>query len=133
MIELTKDNAVSLIDKITPEWLAGFFDGDGCVCISYYQNTHRLELDFTQVDTTILILISIKFPKGNLSDKSHLKYVNSNCLEVLNYIKDYVIIKKYDVDIALEYFKTIVSWGCRLKEGDKEIREELRIKLTSIR
>jgi hypothetical protein len=100
MIDLTK------VYDITPQWLAGFFDGEGMVGI--YNNS--LEVKISQKDPTILVLIASKFNHcswGNSQKAAELRFYGSSALEILEYITPYAIVKKTQIVLALQFLNGI--------------------------
>lgn len=101
--------------KITPQWLAGFFDGEGYVSAWQYKaQYYSISVAITQSDITIISLIALKFKehdgvkqqKGSTFSKKscyQLRWNGRHSLELLNYIKDFVIIKKDIVELGIEF------------------------------
>lgn len=102
MIDLTK------VYEITPQWLAGFFDGEGLVAI--YQDNRKnccgLTVKIAQKDPSILMLIAAKFNNaswGSSQKCGELRYYGKNSREILEYIRPYVIVKKTQVELAIRF------------------------------
>lgn len=92
--------------EITPQYLAGFFDGEGCITIEKKLRGFSLLIQFSQKDPSILILISTKFTNGNWNNNQscvNLRYYGTNVKQVLEYIRPYVIVKKSQIEIALRF------------------------------
>lgn len=112
--------------KITPQWLAGFFDGEGCVSICDNKSGYiTLHVSITQADLLILSLIALKFKDyndiyerkypGNRKSVHIISWNGKKALEILEYIKDCVIVKKEVVDLGIEFAYLISEHKGRIK------------------
>jgi hypothetical protein len=111
MIDTT--NITSFVSCVTAEWIAGFFDGEGCIS-TWKDKTNRYDIlvSFTQKDPIVLGLILAKFPSGRLykhpnRDTYELKYIGRNSKELLELICDKSIVKRSQIIVALEFIKTM--------------------------
>jgi len=137
---LTEDNYAQFVDKVTPQWLAGFFDGEGSVCASFdNQNRFKLSIELTQKNKYILILVMFKFAGSFRVQKSKngnyhkLAWYNKDSIKILEYIKDYVIVKKQLVEHGLELAKTFEDKeSFNLSQETKNLRHDLRSKILNI-
>jgi hypothetical protein len=103
MIDLSKHY------EITPQWLGGFFDGEGLVGL---YTDKELEVKLAQQDPTVLVLIAAKFSDwswGYSQNASELRFYNLNAKPFLEYIQKYVIVKKTQVDCALAFLAGKIS------------------------
>lgn len=112
------EEILETVARITPQWLAGFFDGDGHVGISRYKSTGgkyylRLKVKFTGKDCTTLSLIGSMYgfesgpyfknsPKYK-SEVYELDMGGKKAAEFLRKIKDYVVIRRKQVELALQF------------------------------
>ena len=99
-------------------YIAGFFDGEGCVCIYRVRNrTYALAVSVSQVDPRPLIFVS-KFFGGKVSARppqkghSKLPYFQwrlsaSNACYFLEQILPFLINKKDQATIAIEFQENI--------------------------
>jgi hypothetical protein len=123
MVEDKSDLEIA-IERLTPVWLAGFFDGEGCVSISTRHNGEkngkvyypRLSVSITQSEPTILSLILMKFcgPKGEMfqpvrkktqKEKKpcyNIRVTGKSAREFLEYIQPHVILKRRVVELGIE-------------------------------
>jgi hypothetical protein len=130
---LEEKDLMGYVSKITSQWLAGFFDGEGCVCIRTSQSSGSFSLvvKLTQKDIKILSLVLLKFPDGNFdfSDTPTICWNGVFAKDILLYIKEDVIIKRKQVAIALEFISLLnpKEGTQRLKDGNIERRKELFI------
>lgn len=90
-------------------WLAGFFDGEGCVYIS--KNGKSIQISITQKNTNCLFLIKQKFG-GSVSHKGSGCSVwrtsdKRTVLKFLRAIRPYSIEKSADIEIGIAFAKTI--------------------------
>jgi intein-encoded DNA endonuclease-like protein len=108
-------------ERLTPQWLAGFFDGEGCISITNRHNGSgvnypRLSVTITQSEPTLLTLIGLKFTndlgdvvcpvrKGTKKEKKpcySLRMTGKNARPFLEYVRPYVILKRKLVEWAIE-------------------------------
>ena len=98
--------------RITPQWVAGFFDGEGTVCASKAGPMYNVSVMFTNTDLRVLTLLALKFQPcvGPDLKKTHfgnkpcyrIKWGGRRAIEFLEYIKDHVIVKRVQVEAGLE-------------------------------
>jgi len=127
---------LELAIRITPQWLAGFFDGDGSVGVSNRGGRNRcpgVTVQMSQKDPTSLVLISLKYPEFILQGphKNGVHYIQASgreCVEFLELIKDYVICKKKQVEYGIEMAKltnTPLAHNRRLSDEVIEVRKKI--------
>jgi|SRR6476660_301504 len=100
------------LSRLTPEWLAGFFDGEGCVSIVRRHGVPSLTVNIVQAEYNILALIMMKFDgdrkpvyRRSQSDKKKnylIQFTGKNALPFLEYIRPHVILKRKLVEWAIE-------------------------------
>lgn len=119
MATLEKSELDIALERLTPEWLAGFFDGEGCVSASMSGvRNPRLIVSITQSDFNLLSLIGMKFSqggslyspirKGAQREKRPcwiLSFGGKSCLPILEYIRPHVILKRKLVEWGIEMAK----------------------------
>ena len=96
---------------LTAEYLAGFFDGEGCISGSTCNGNSNLSITITQRKSEILYMIDKRFPTkrgvfpkgGTKRPCFRLAWGLNEAKPLLEYIKDYVIIKKSQVELALKF------------------------------
>jgi hypothetical protein len=112
------------LERLTPQWLAGFFDGEGCVSASMGKNGNgvlrnpRLIVSITQSDLNLMTLIAMKFspdgciyqPVRKFSKREKrpvwiVSFGGKSCLAILEYIRPYVILKRKLVEWGIEMAK----------------------------
>jgi LAGLIDADG DNA endonuclease family protein len=149
-ISLGDDNQIlEHLARISPQWLAGFFDGDGYVGIMRFRSSAsarkwylRLKCNFTNKDVFTLAVIAKKFgcsqpilkqAKKYKSDVYELDICGERAVSFLETIKDYVIIRREQVELALE-FASIMHVGSGNKLSDEQISKgiELRNKISEL-
>ena len=96
-----------------PMWLAGFFDGEGCVSLSFYntRNNYQLEVRIAQKDCTVLHLIQIFYGGKVVASgvyNHQLRWNGMSAKTFLETIKPYSIIKRNQIEAALQYIDTLV-------------------------
>jgi len=131
------DVLLDFVARLSPQWLAGFFDGEGCVGV--YANTSytKLDVNISQKNPGILAIISLKFPAkvsySKKDDTYHIAWSGRNAIPVLEFIKDYVIVKKRQVELALEFTSLIIGKGYCPSNEQLERREEIGIELKRLK
>lgn len=119
------DVLLDFVARLSPQWLAGFFDGEGCVCGTIQGGSPNLQITLTQKDPAILAIISLKFPakiQSNGGDGFRLAWGGKSALPFLEFIKDYVIIKKRQVELAFEFIPLIADPGQKVSPEAKARR-----------
>jgi len=115
-------------DVLSNEYVAGLFDGEGCVTSQMqwvkgkYEKYPRVHLRLSITNNSIRIMELLEEWFGGGSRK---KQKNKDCyhwlvigkkemLRFLNYIKDFVIIKRDQVDLAIKFAETLrdENLGC---------------------
>ena len=96
-------------------YLAGLFDGEGCIKIQHNKGGYGLSITIQMYCKKIIYKIQESFggSAGGPYGKNRKKYswqVNGNDVgRILNLITPYLIEKKEQAELALDYVKTI---GC---------------------
>jgi|SRR5271166_4095902 len=104
-------------NKITPQWLAGFFDGEGCVSCYLAKGVMKLDVFVAQSHRPIIETIGRIFgerPRVHCKTKRicySLHFSGRGCRPFLEYIKDHVIVKREQVFLALEMAALIGNSG----------------------
>jgi hypothetical protein len=103
--------AQEFMDKLTPQYVAGFFDGEGFV----HSSTDKrgiliMKVGIAQKRPEIIVALLAMFPSGcfqaykTKGAKCHsITWNGVNAHDFLKYIQPYVVLKKPQVDLALEY------------------------------
>lgn len=114
------------VSVLSDQYVAGLFDGEGCICIQKvwvpgkyekYCRT-RMRIFITTTNLPVIKLLQKWFGKGNFSEKGSLKNgwkaaydwrLNSkkDMIDFLNRIKDHVVIKREQVQLALQFCDTL--------------------------
>lgn len=143
----SQDKLLEVISRLTPQWLAGFFDGEGCVSpkIEHHGTIANVRVSITQKDPTILCLIGLKFGGGHFSVKNRLiasgkattnshelMYTGASCQPLLEYIRDHSIVKKEQILLGLEMCKLVTYSGGKLTESERAKRIEIAEKIRAI-
>lgn len=93
------------------DYIAGFFDGDGCVQIG---NDYVLNVSIENKNFNILKYIQNFFGGSIYEDKKKCTWIwqiqSSNSLEFLETIKHYMIEKEEQIKMAIEYLR-VKQWG----------------------
>lgn len=94
---------------LSKEYLAGFFDGEGCISIQLRSNGASLTVSIAQKNVDILLLICQQYPEGKVEQGSfksqcnYFKLYGKTSKRFLEDIKDIVVCKKIQVRLALEF------------------------------
>src|ERR1035437_9716031 len=101
--------------RITPQWVAGFLDGEGSVhvnkCTADGKLYFTVSVRITQKDPKIVFLIcEIRGSYGSfgthlgVSDTraATVTWNGKSALPILNYVKDHVIVKRREVETAIQ-------------------------------
>lgn len=125
MATLHKSELDIALERLTPQWLAGFFDGEGCVSATMHKTRNpRLIVHITQSDLQLMTLIAMKFsPDGCMYSPVRKKcarekrpiycvsFGGKSCLPILEYIRPYVILKRKLVEWGIEMAKLTGEHG----------------------
>jgi hypothetical protein len=125
MATLEKSELDIALERLTPQWLAGFFDGEGCITVTMSGVTNpRVMVSITQQDYNLLYAIWKKFcepntgclykpvrkkSRGNEQDCWLLHFTGKSCGPILRTIEPYVILKR-----------KLVVWGIEMTELTQE-------------
>jgi hypothetical protein len=115
---LQYDELLEAVPRLTKEWVAGFFDGEGTVG-AYDDGVggHRINVSITQKDAKILALLAMKFPemsgpaKVTGKDAFYIRASGHSGKRFLEFIKDHVICKRKEVELALEFIMLLGTHG----------------------
>jgi hypothetical protein len=103
--------------KLTAQWLAGFFDGEGCVSCYLQQRVMKLDVFVAQSNFPLIAAIADMFeqrPRVHCRSKRtcySIHFTGRGCLKFLEFIKDHVIVKREQVLIAIEFANLIGNSG----------------------
>ena len=124
---------------LSNQYVAGMFDGEGCITTSRrfikgkYEKYPRvsMQITITNCHTTLLKLIE-KWFGGGITHKGKKKNENMPCyhwrvlgkldmVRFLNSIKEYSIVKKEQIKLALEFCETLREENLGCKPLSKEV------------
>jgi len=102
--------------RITPQWLAGFFDGEGCFCITTsgrYKRCVQLRLILVNTDIELLQLIQHQYG-GHLVRREHkrfpawkpsacLTWQNEHAAILIRQIGRFLVLKRRQLELAKEF------------------------------
>lgn len=112
-------------------YLAGLVEGDGCICID---NLLRLKLKITstrkKMVNHLMSLYGGCIGTGKYKSSGKMFYMWTSKLssmnEILNRIMPYLVIKKDQAELGLQFRETIGSTGIRLTPEKRRIRTQKR-------
>lgn len=137
------------------EYFAGFFDGEGCVlivkreakCEGMFNPAYSIIANVTNTNREVLEAFRTRF-EGTIRpykpDEHHRQWLGkwwSSSLTAYNFLQavyPYLIVKRYEVAVALELQQSIIKWreggkGGRIPENIIKYRERLRQDLLDTR
>lgn len=136
------DEILESAARLTPQYLAGFFDGEGSVMIkSCDSRLIRLCVNLTNTDLRILALIGMRFPGGGPYEMNSPKtrkqcyqlcWSGKSARPILEFIKDHVIIKRERVLLGLRMAQLTGERGRDISEANKVEREEIAERVTKM-
>lgn len=138
MATLHESEFLESLNRVTPQWLAGFFDGEGCVSVVRHRGLPSLRVDLIQCDYNILFLIGLRFgrtPTGKTqrnprARKSHvLSFGGKEAVPFLEYIRTHVVLKRKLVEWGLEMAKLHTgNGGNRRSRGFQAMSASTRLR-----
>ncbi len=126
------EKILELLPRITPQWLAGFFDGEGHVSIMKDSKSGNLsiQLGITQNDEYLLALIMLKYRAGNIYSHYNgnkngrmidcfvYRINGKEIKQLLEDILPYSVVKRERIEVALRF---LVSPSEELREKMLEL------------
>jgi hypothetical protein len=109
------DNS-DLLQKLTPNYLGGLYDGDGSIYIAKIKDGYQLAVNFTQCIYSICHLIQSKYggkvyKDSNVNENSRVIYTlrisGKDCYDILKVLEIGTILKNNQVKLALEFLNHI--------------------------
>jgi hypothetical protein len=141
MATLEKSELEIALERISPQYLAGLFDGEGCISCSRLHGVPGIQVNLSQAEFNILMLIGMKFG-GRQPYKKYAKmakrqgwclaWYGRSALPFLETIQPHVILKRKLVDWAIQVAKLHHSPGGNrrfqfglISEDNRKERERL--------
>ena len=132
---------------ISPKYLAGYFDGDGCISMvkeksngSSHGYNHRLICTFTYTNNQILEYIKYSYGGyickrihgGKMKNSYSLCLKDSKAKNLIEEIYNYSLLKKDRIALALSFFSTKMGERKKITKEKFNQREDIRkrIKIT---
>jgi hypothetical protein len=101
------DDSTLVVQNITPEWIAGMFDGDGCIVVSHHLRTGRsaLELNITQSKSPALLLASQAVHTGTIQHNPPRLVWRAarNIPAIVKILRMHLVIKRQKLDTLLQH------------------------------
>ena len=104
--ELKKSSQNKPYDRLSKEYIAGFFDAEGSIGI--YSGSLRVKIT-QKSDITILQKIADMYNNSNKIDNYAISFYGINCLNLLNDILSHCIYKTLQIKAAINYIDTLNS------------------------
>lgn len=137
-LELSRLEPVDYAVRLTPQWLAGFFDGEGCVSSAIGPSgAVNIAVSLPQKKPEVLSLIAMRFPaevrlcrasKGLSRYYHQIDYIANSAIPLLEYIKEHVIVKRDQVILGLKLARLCAPKNEGWRKLTPEEKEE-RLKL----
>lgn len=138
MEPLAQNELLEIAARLTPQWLAGFFDGEGCVSFNV---NFSVKVNLTQVDQRLMAAIALAC-HGNGPYEKRAKKSRRPCYEVnwsgdkaadfLRLIQDHSIRKRKQIGLGLELVSLMVGSGRTLDPENLKRRIEICGELRSL-
>jgi|SRR5579859_1836963 len=131
--------------ELTPQWLAGFFDGEGYIGVAWNKTRKtfypRLTIANTHLPTLELIQKqfggSLHRSYGNKKSKSYMCYSlhwgHKSVRELLEKIAPYLVVKKEQVDAILQQWNWDKPQWTNLTEFERDQRVQLASTLQELK
>ncbi|KAL0029426.1 hypothetical protein WJX77_007038 [Trebouxia sp. C0004] len=108
------DDSDLVVQNITPEWLAGMFDGDGCIWVKHNLKVGRsqLALAITQSKSRALLLATQAVHRGNIQRNPHrLVWTSAQQLPaIVKILRRHLVTKRQKLDTLLQHlFKVDIN------------------------
>lgn len=132
---------------VSYEYIAGFFDGEGYVAFTKRHKTNKIELVVSMANTHRQVMDEIQkvagsivtFHKGYHGFMPHyrLTFCGRKALEFLIAIQPYSVVKREEIDLALEFIKIMKprysGLGGKLTVDEIQEREDLYLKMKAMK
>ena len=130
--------------KYTDEWAAGFFDGEGSVCVSRRKRTagfieHHLAVQVVQVDPRPIHALRARFG-GSLrqADRNgkpffYLRFHGTKAEHFLKTMYPHLLVKREEAGLALQLRELIGVPGRRMAPGVFEKKEKIYNELRKVK
>ena len=137
----------SQIPEIERSYIAGFFDGEGCVHIGKYMpkgrktSSYTLHIHACNTDKGVIDYFHKTFKDGRIcirkeSDRRNVLYIwemkSQKAMAFLEIIRPFLKIKKDQADIAIDFQRTLGK-SHYITQEDLEYREESRLRLIKMK
>lgn len=132
---LQDSDVIESVPRITSQWLAGFFDGEGSVIVQLaYDKYATAGVTLTQKDAKILALIMLKYDAGELQPYKgvngaichRLRLRGRTAEKLLRDIAPFCVVKRRQVERALEVINLLGSTSAESLEKRKTLCDEIK-------
>jgi hypothetical protein len=138
---------VNKVTETQAAYIAGFFDGEGCIHISLTRGRHShcryrccLYITIGQKRPAVLYWIQKTLGYGLIQNKGprcgyqwRLQNGRRGRLHFINTILPYTHVKTKELKTGLQFLKTVSYIGCRISNKDYQLRLKLRKKLQELK
>lgn len=124
-------------------YLAGFFDGEGCVSIVRNSKTNNLTLtvSISQLNPLPLFLCQRRFggsihrERGTRGFRNRVSWQTASRLAVaaLKAMRPYLMVKADEADVAIAYQQRVADWVGGDKDVERSIRMEMRDSIAAMK
>lgn len=130
MEPLETNELLEVAARLTPEWLAGFFDGEGCVSARRLKPSGwNLRVNITQADLGLMYAIATRFKagygpytktritrNGKYSTVYEVGWQGKSAKPILELMEGLAIRKRKQIKLGLRFISTLVGSGNRFSE-----------------
>lgn len=123
-------------------YMAGFFDGEGCICIGKGKGGLGLVCSVVQCNEWILQLFKMSFG-GNVRLRQPYKperyrtfswsICSKKAMAFLRVIQPYLMLKRAEAEVAIQFQMAKGRSGRHLTEGQKAVEETQRILVKNLK
>ena len=102
------------------QWLAGFFDGEGTICVSKHKGSFTLFVAISQTNVLPLLFLQNKFG-GSMAVRKCLclQWSHAAAIKVIKYLYPNLILKKKVANLAFDFNK-LQGNKCRMKTNRRK-------------
>ena len=126
---------------ISNEYAAGFLDGEGCINVSSTRNNKFIRVLIVNTNKSVLEFFQEKWGGDIQENKKHkenwkISYTwrvqHKNCLNFLNDVYPFLIVKKLQVEAAFMFFEARPGKGKKWSEETLKIANEAINKIKAL-
>ena len=137
---LLDGDVIEAVARLTPQWVAGFFDGEGSVSAEKSGASYTVRITITQKDPKILALIALKYGNGGMMSYhgangavcNRVRWAGRSALPFLRDVVPHVVVKRRAVEKAIELLELVSHTAERLTDEDNSRRKQLHDEIKAL-